>query len=116
MRVVVALCALCACASASLQLVTLGSSDLRADFPILHQKVWDGRQLVYLDSAATSQKPKVSGKTPRRTTTLDHNPRSAITQLEPYPTATTPYPTPPYPHPTPTLPHPTLPQPQCDHR
>ena len=110
MRVVVALCALCACASASLQLVTL------ADFPILHQKVWDGRQLVYLDSAATSQKPKVSGKTPRRTTTLDHNPRSAITQLEPYPTATIPYPTPPYPHPTPTLPHPTLPQPQCDHR
>jgi len=29
----------------------------RTDFPILHQEVWDGRPLVYLDSAATSQKP-----------------------------------------------------------
>ena len=31
--------------------------DLRADFPILHQEV-NGRPLVYLDSAATTQKPR----------------------------------------------------------
>jgi cysteine desulfurase / selenocysteine lyase len=31
---------------------------VRADFPILHRKA-GGRKLVYLDSAATSQKPKV---------------------------------------------------------
>ena len=31
--------------------------DIRGDFPILHQEV-NGRPLVYLDSAATSQKPK----------------------------------------------------------
>ena len=31
---------------------------VRADFPILHRKV-HGRNLVYLDNAATSQKPKV---------------------------------------------------------
>lgn len=31
--------------------------NLRADFPILHQNV-GGRQLVYLDSAATSQRPR----------------------------------------------------------
>ena len=29
----------------------------RADFPILHQEV-NGRPLVYLDNAATSQKPR----------------------------------------------------------
>jgi len=32
---------------------------LRADFPILHQSVWEEKPLVYLDSAATSQKPAV---------------------------------------------------------
>jgi len=31
---------------------------VRADFPILHRKI-RGRELVYLDNAATSQKPKV---------------------------------------------------------
>ncbi|WP_426567122.1 SufS family cysteine desulfurase [Angustibacter sp. McL0619] len=31
---------------------------LRADFPILGRTVRDGRQLVYLDSGATSQKPR----------------------------------------------------------
>lgn len=30
---------------------------LRSDFPILHKKI-DGHQLIYLDNAATSQKPK----------------------------------------------------------
>src|SRR3981189_857085 len=30
---------------------------IRADFPILHQKV-NGHPLVYLDNAATSQKPR----------------------------------------------------------
>src|SRR5437763_1512919 len=29
----------------------------RADFPILQQKAYGGKPLVYLDSAATSQKP-----------------------------------------------------------
>ena len=32
---------------------------LREDFPILHQTVRDGRPLVYLDNAATTQKPRV---------------------------------------------------------
>src|SRR3954471_15347830 len=31
---------------------------LRADFPILSRTVRDGRRLVYLDSGATSQKPR----------------------------------------------------------
>src|SRR5256885_1492587 len=35
----------------------LNSDVYRADFPILHQKV-NGKPLVYLDSAATSQKPQ----------------------------------------------------------
>ena len=46
-------------ASTSLAVSTaprLGAA-LRADFPLLHQEVWEGKQLVYLDSAATSQKP-----------------------------------------------------------
>ncbi|HYC70510.1 MAG TPA: aminotransferase class V-fold PLP-dependent enzyme, partial [Opitutaceae bacterium] len=38
--------------------MSLDSSRLRADFPILHQQV-NGRPLVYLDNAATSQKPRV---------------------------------------------------------
>ncbi|RNJ76297.1 MAG: cysteine desulfurase, partial [Thaumarchaeota archaeon S15] len=32
--------------------------DVRADFPILERTVRGGRRLVYLDSAATSQKPR----------------------------------------------------------
>lgn len=32
---------------------------IRDDFPILHRKVHGGRKLVYLDNAATSQKPQV---------------------------------------------------------
>lgn len=32
---------------------------LRADFPILSQRVRDGKPLVYLDNAATTQKPRV---------------------------------------------------------
>ena len=36
---------------------TLGGPAVRADFPILHQHIWDGKPLIYLDSAATSQKP-----------------------------------------------------------
>lgn len=36
---------------------TLDSKRIRADFPILHQEV-RGRPLVYLDSAATTQKPQ----------------------------------------------------------
>ncbi|TWP37184.1 aminotransferase class V-fold PLP-dependent enzyme [Leekyejoonella antrihumi] len=32
---------------------------LREDFPLLHRTVRDGRPLVYLDSGATSQKPRV---------------------------------------------------------
>ena len=33
--------------------------DVRADFPILHERTSRGKRLVYLDSAATSQKPQV---------------------------------------------------------
>ncbi|MGA7172797.1 MAG: cysteine desulfurase [Candidatus Dormiibacterota bacterium] len=36
---------------------TLDAARIRADFPILQEQV-NGRQLVYLDSAATSQKPE----------------------------------------------------------
>ena len=36
---------------------SLGRS-LRTDFPLLEQRVWDDKPLVYLDSAATSQKPR----------------------------------------------------------
>ena len=32
-------------------------TDIREQFPILHQQV-NGHDLVYLDSAATSQKPR----------------------------------------------------------
>ncbi len=31
---------------------------IRKDFPILHQKVYSNKQLVYLDNAATTQKPQ----------------------------------------------------------
>jgi cysteine desulfurase/selenocysteine lyase len=34
------------------------SSRFRADFPILAQPTPDGRPLIYLDHAATSQKPQ----------------------------------------------------------
>lgn len=37
---------------------TLESARIRADFPILQEQV-NGRELVYLDSASTSQKPEV---------------------------------------------------------
>ena len=30
---------------------------LRSDFPVLERKVRDGKKLVYLDNAATTQKP-----------------------------------------------------------
>ena len=36
--------------------VSMGNS-LRSDFPILQQRIWEDKPLVYLDSAATSQKP-----------------------------------------------------------
>jgi cysteine desulfurase / selenocysteine lyase len=32
---------------------------LREDFPVLHQTIYDGKPLVYLDNAATSQKPRM---------------------------------------------------------
>ncbi len=32
---------------------------VRADFPVLHQTIYDGRPLAYLDNAASAQKPKV---------------------------------------------------------
>ena len=44
-------------ARASTGIVNL-ASQYRADFPILEQKSPDGRPLVYLDHAATSQKPR----------------------------------------------------------
>ncbi|MDH2910700.1 MAG: aminotransferase class V-fold PLP-dependent enzyme, partial [Candidatus Eremiobacteraeota bacterium] len=33
--------------------------DVRADFPILRERTSRGKPLIYLDSAATSQKPQV---------------------------------------------------------
>ncbi|RNJ75840.1 MAG: cysteine desulfurase [Nitrosopumilus sp. D6] len=36
---------------------TLSFEELRADFPILDRKVRDGKRLVYLDNASTTQKP-----------------------------------------------------------
>ena len=36
----------------------LDVATLRADFPILTRTVRDGRPLVYLDSGATSQRPR----------------------------------------------------------
>jgi cysteine desulfurase/selenocysteine lyase len=43
---------------ASLDPVPLDSAAIRADFPILSRTVRDGRPLVYLDSGATSQRPR----------------------------------------------------------
>ena len=37
--------------------MTLDVAAVRADFPILKREVRNGKRLVYLDSAATSQKP-----------------------------------------------------------
>lgn len=37
---------------------TLDVARVRADFPILQRTVYDGRPLVYLDNAATTQKPR----------------------------------------------------------
>ena len=37
--------------------MTLDVAAIRADFPILKREVRGGKRLVYLDSAATSQKP-----------------------------------------------------------
>lgn len=39
--------------------VPLDPERVRSDFPILAQRVRDGKPLVYLDNAATTQKPKV---------------------------------------------------------
>ena len=39
-------------------MVTLDVATIRADFPIFDRTVRDGRRLVYLDSGATSQKPR----------------------------------------------------------
>jgi cysteine desulfurase / selenocysteine lyase len=41
-----------------MEAATTPLADVRADFPILSRKI-DGRRLVYLDSAATAQKPEV---------------------------------------------------------
>jgi cysteine desulfurase/selenocysteine lyase len=38
--------------------VALDVERLRADFPILQRTVYDGKPLVYLDNAATTQKPR----------------------------------------------------------
>lgn len=38
---------------------TFDVNKIRADFPILNQRIRDDKQLVYLDNAATSQKPKI---------------------------------------------------------
>ena len=45
---------------------------VRADFPILSRTV-HGKPLVYLDNAATTQKPQVGPRRDRRTTTRDIN-------------------------------------------
>ena len=42
----------------SLSVQALDVGTLRADFPILNRRVRDGQRLVYLDSGATSQKPR----------------------------------------------------------
>jgi len=44
--------------SASLNRATLDVAKLRADFPILSRTVRDNKPLVYLDSGATSQRPR----------------------------------------------------------
>jgi len=39
-------------------MITLDVAKIREDFPILNRKVRNGKQLVYLDNAATTQKPR----------------------------------------------------------
>lgn len=39
--------------------MTLDVSKIREDFPIFHREIRNGQRLVYLDSGATSQKPRV---------------------------------------------------------
>lgn len=41
-----------------MQSASLSIENVRKDFPILDRKVRDGKQLVYLDNASTTQKPK----------------------------------------------------------
>ena len=38
--------------------MTLDIEAIRADFPILERRLPNGKQLVYFDNAATSQKPQ----------------------------------------------------------
>jgi cysteine desulfurase/selenocysteine lyase len=57
--------------SATLRAVDLDVQRLRADFPILKQKV-HGKPLVYLDNAASSQKPRVVIEALRRYYETDH--------------------------------------------
>ncbi|ARA92488.1 cysteine sulfinate desulfinase [Rhodothermaceae bacterium RA] len=45
--------------SPSLTAPPLDVDAIRADFPALHQTLYDDRPLIYLDNAATSQKPQV---------------------------------------------------------
>ena len=40
----------------------LNTEEIRKDFPILHRTVHDGKPLVYLDNAATSQTPFIAAK------------------------------------------------------
>ena len=42
----------------SLEALPLDAETLRADFPILATKIHNGVPLVYLDNAATTQKPR----------------------------------------------------------
>jgi cysteine desulfurase / selenocysteine lyase len=37
----------------------LNTKSIKADFPVLNQDIYPGKPLIYLDSAATSQKPQV---------------------------------------------------------
>ena len=39
-------------------MIMLNVSNIREDFPVLSKKVYDGKPLIWLDSAATSQKPR----------------------------------------------------------
>ncbi|GAB3189664.1 SufS family cysteine desulfurase [Nesterenkonia suensis] len=45
-------------AGSARSLSAAGLAEVRADFPLLERTVRDGRPLVYLDTAATSQKPR----------------------------------------------------------
>src|SRR3990167_39185 len=43
----------------ALNIPMLDPNKIRKDFPILERKIWDGKPLVYLDNAATTQKPEI---------------------------------------------------------